>query len=206
MLTIVWLRKKDIRLDKQGEHPVRDAPPYTGTRAAAIAAASPVRDDGRSFVDLDAGIYYRLAQGQQKSNKRQAPVPLPRRLLAHLRRWRDKGIADDYFVEWHGKSVSSVKTAMATAVRLAGVSTEHGNVTPHTLWHTAATWLMQNGAPLWEAAGFLGMSEKTWRETYGHHHPDFMRGAVEAIGRKPARREKLAEGDTAQKNFESPSR
>ena len=59
--------------------------------------------------------------------------------------------------------------------------------------HTAATWLMQNGAPLWEAAGYLGMSEKTLRETYGHHHPDFMRGAVEAIGRKPARREKLAE-------------
>ena len=40
---------------------------YTGTRAAAIAAASPVRGDGRSFVDLDAGIYYRLAQGQQKT-------------------------------------------------------------------------------------------------------------------------------------------
>jgi hypothetical protein len=72
---------------------------------------------------------------------------------------------------------------MATAVRLAGISTEHGNVTPHTLRHTAATWLMQSGAPLWEAAGFLGMSEKTLRETYGHHHPDYTRSAVEAINR-----------------------
>jgi len=52
---------------------------------------------------------------------------------------------------------------------------------------------MQNGAPLWEAAGLLGMSEKTRRETYGHHHPDFMRGAIDAVGRKPARQEKLAE-------------
>ena len=166
---------------------------YTGTRSAAIVAASPVREEGRSFVDLDAGIYYRLAQGRKQTNKRQPPVPLPRRLLAHLRRWHDKGLADGYFVEWQGKSVSSVKTAMATAVRLAGISTKYGNVTPHTLRHTAATWLMQNGAPLWEAAGYLGMSEKTLRETYGHHHPDFMRSAVEAIGRKPARREKLAE-------------
>ena len=166
---------------------------YTGTRAAAVAAASPVRNEGRSFVDLDAGIYYRLPQGRQRTNKRQPPVPLPRRLLGHLRRWHDIGVANEYFVEWHGKPVKSVKTAMATAVRLAGISTEHGNVTPHTLRHTAATWLMQNGAPLWEAAGFLGMSDKTLRETYGHHHPDFMRGAVDAVGRKPARREKLVE-------------
>ena len=41
---------------------------------------------------------------------------------------------------------------------------------------------MQCGAPIWEVAGFLGMSEKTLRETYGHHHPDHLRGAVNAIG------------------------
>ena len=44
---------------------------YTGTRAAAIASASPVAQQGRSFVDLDRGIFYRLAQGtlgdQQKA-------------------------------------------------------------------------------------------------------------------------------------------
>jgi hypothetical protein len=27
------------------------------------------------------------------------------------------------------------------------------------------------------------MSEKTLRKTYGHHHPDYMRGAVDAINR-----------------------
>ena len=156
---------------------------YTGTRATAIAAASPKRAEGRAFVDLEAGIYYRLAGGKRQTNKRQPPVPLPARLLAHLRRWQRLGIANDFFIEWAGRPVASVKTAMTSAVRLAGLSTEHGNVTPHTLRHTAATWLMQNGAPLWEAAGFLGMSEKTLRETYGHHHPDYMRGAVEAMGR-----------------------
>jgi hypothetical protein len=66
---------------------------------------------------------------------------------------------------------------------LAKLSIEDGNVTPHTLRHTAATWLMQNGAPMWDAAGFLGMSEKTLREVYGHHHPEHLRSAATAISR-----------------------
>jgi hypothetical protein len=50
-----------------------------------------------------------------------------------------------------------------------------------TLRHTAATWLMQTGTPIWEAAGFLGMSEKVLREVSGHRHPDYLRGAADAI-------------------------
>jgi hypothetical protein len=157
---------------------------YTGTRAGAIASASPHRQEGRSFVDLDAGIFYRLAQGRRVTNKRQPPLPIPGRLLAHMRRWKALGIAKEHFVEWHGKPVMSVKTAFGTAVRLAKLSIEEGNVTPHTLRHTAATWLMQNGAPMWETAGFLGMSEKTLRDVYGHHHPDYLRGAAAALGRR----------------------
>jgi integrase len=57
-----------------------------------------------------------------------------------------------------------------------------GSVTPHTLRHTAATWLMQAGVDPWQAAGFLGMSVQTLLEVYGHHHPDYMREAADAIG------------------------
>lgn len=160
---------------------------YTGTRAGAIATASPVRQEGRSFVDLERGIYYRLAQGKKATNKRQPPAPIPARLLAHMRRWQAKGIAKDCFVEWNGKPVASVKTAFASAIEKAKL--EHAS--PHTLRHTAATWLMQAGAPIWEASGFLGMSEKTLRETYGHHHPDFMRGAADAISNRPRKQVSL---------------
>jgi integrase len=158
---------------------------YTGTRAGAIATASPYRAEGKSFVDLDTGIFYRLAIGKRASTKRQTPVPLPNRLLAHLRRWSRLEISKSHFVEWNGKPVSSVKTGFGSAVRIAGLDTSVGNVTPHTLRHTAATWLMQRAAPMWEAAGFLGMSEKTLRDTYGHHHPDHLRGAADAIGSRP---------------------
>ena len=66
--------------------------------------------------------------------------------------------------------------AWHSAVRLAGLT---GRVTPHTLRHTAATWLMQHGVPIWEAAGFLGMSPGVLQETSGHHHPDHLRGAAQ---------------------------
>ena len=147
---------------------------YTGTRAAAVASASPTRAEGRSWVDLDRGLFYRLAEGARATNKRQPPVPLPDSLLAHLRRWNAQGIANTHFVEWNGKPILSVKTGFQTAVRGAGLE---GRVTPHTLRHTAATWLMQNGVALWEAAGFLGMSKEILERTYGHHHPDHLKGA-----------------------------
>jgi integrase len=42
----------------------------------------------------------------------------------------------------------------------------------HTMRHTAATWLMQGGVDMWQAAGYLGMTKETLEKTYGHHHPD----------------------------------
>jgi len=36
---------------------------------------------------------------------------------------------------------------------------------------------MQNGVPMWEAAGFLGISKEILKKTYGHH-PDHMKSAA----------------------------
>ena len=154
---------------------------YTGTRAGAIATASPYAVSGRSYVDLERGIFYRKAMGKRTTKKRQTPAPIPPRLLAHLRRWWNRKLIAECFVEFNGKPVASVKKGFKTAVGLAGLP---GKVTPHTLRHTAATWLMQRGVPIWEAAGFLGMSPEVLQDTYGHHHPDFLQGAATAIGQK----------------------
>jgi hypothetical protein len=43
---------------------------------------------------------------------------------------------------------------------------------------------MQRGVPIWEAAGFLGMSPEVLQGTYGHHHPDHLQGAAAAISQK----------------------
>lgn len=149
---------------------------YTGSRAATIATASPHQMEGRGWVDLERGIYYRKPIGKKATNKRQPPVVLPQRLLAHMRRWDRLGIAKDYFVEHNGKPVGSVTKGFAHGVELAKI--EHA--TPHTLRHTAATWQMQAGTEPWEAAGFLGMSMEMLVKVYGHHHPDHLKGAAAA--------------------------
>jgi integrase len=107
---------------------------------------------------------------------------LPDRLLAHLRRWHQLGIATHAVVEWNGKPVRSVRKGFAAAVRAAGLGSD---VTPHVLRHTAATWMMQAGVDLWQAAGFLGMTVEMIEQRYGHHHPDFQREAAEGLARSP---------------------
>lgn len=74
-----------------------------------------------------------------------------------------------------------MKTGFARAVSLAQLNGGGSMVVPHTLWHTAATWLMQRGAPAWEAAGYLGMSTEMIEQVYGHHTPEHLRTASEAI-------------------------
>lgn len=155
---------------------------YTGSRAATIAAASPTRDEGRSWVDLERGIFHRRQIGKKATNKRQPTIPIPERLLAHMRRWHRQKLVVSHFVEWNGKPVASVKTAFNRAVSQAGLP---ASVTPHTLRHTAATWLMQSGVDLWEASGYLGMSVETLQKVYGHHHPQYMSGAAKGITKRP---------------------
>jgi integrase len=53
------------------------------------------------------------------------------------------------------------------------------DVTPHTLRHTRATWLMQAGIDLWEAAGSLGMSLRVLETVYRKHSPDYQANAAE---------------------------
>jgi site-specific recombinase XerC len=127
---------------------------YTGTRAAAICGAALMPTIGRGHVDLEQGVFYRRAIGRRQTNKRQPPVKLPPRLLAHMRRWKRRGLSRQAVIEWNGEPVASVRKGFAAAARGAGLA----DVTPHVLRHTCATWLMQKGVSLWDAAGFLGMS------------------------------------------------
>ena len=160
---------------------------YTGTRHAAICGAAMQPAIGRGYVDLKHGVFYRRAMGAKETKKAQPPVRLHNRLLAHLRRWERLGIANQAVVEWNGQAVRSVRKSFASAVKAAGLDP---SITPHVLRHTAATWMMQNGADLWDAAGFLGMTAEMLQRVYGHHHPKHNDGAVAAIGRRPTEEEK----------------
>src|SRR4029079_8035630 len=81
---------------------------------------------------------------------------LPSRLLAHLRRWHriDAELGVRFVCHYQGSKVRKLRRSLDTARRAAGLGED---VIPHALRHTAATWLMQRGCDMWEAAGYLGM-------------------------------------------------
>jgi integrase len=152
---------------------------YTGTRASAVCGASLVPAAHTGWIDLERGVFYRKASAERGTKKRKPPVRLPARLLAHMKRWHKNG--QMYAIEWLGEPVGTgVEKAFKRTCEDAGL--EH--VTPHTLRHTAATWLMQRGTDIWEAAGYLGMTTETLEKTYGHHHPDYQSQAAENITKK----------------------
>ena len=144
---------------------------YTGQRKEALLSLRWAQ------VDLDAGRINFNPPGRRQTNKRRPHVPIAPRLLPHLRRARLRGTDLGYVINRDGDRLGDIKKGFAAACERAGLE----GVSPHTLRHSAATWLMQQGVHLWEAAGFLGMSSETLQKVYGHHHPDYLRNAARAF-------------------------
>src|SRR5581483_4335301 len=94
---------------------------YTGTRAGAICKAALMPAVGRGWVDLDQGLFYRGAVGAQQTNKRQPTIRIPPRLLAHMRRWRRRGISRRAVIEWNGQPVTRINKAFRSACKLSGL-------------------------------------------------------------------------------------
>jgi integrase len=149
---------------------------YTGTRSAAILNLQWMPNVTGGWVDLERGLLYRGADERIETNKRQTTCPIPEKLIAHLRRVRAR--TRQFCVEYDASPIRSVKTSWRETRARAGLGKD---VTPHTLRHTAVTWLMLNGIKIWDAAHYVGMSEKMVRDRYGHHHPEFLKEARDAL-------------------------
>jgi integrase len=184
MIWQAW-RAKEVKFGKVTDrHPRRHLAHfllvglYTGSRADVIASASFEKQPGRPYIDLSDGMFYRRADGAQETKKRKPPVRIPPRLLAHMRRWHRSGAR--YPVEIGGKPIKRIRFAFQWNCEELGIT----GVTPHTLRHTAATWLVQQGVDLWKVGGYLGMSVKTLERNYAHHHPDHMADVHNAFQRR----------------------
>ncbi len=158
---------------------------YTGTRSRRIWRASYVRQEGRPWIDLEGGVYHRLATGEKApKNKRAASIRLPPRLLAHMRRWACKRT---YLVELYGKP-GDPKKSLAGAME--AVFGERHAFVRHTFRHTAATWLLWAGVKAEDVAAYLSMTKQMLFDTYGHDHPDADWEVGEAISKGKAGRTK----------------
>lgn len=167
---------------------------YTGTRSSAICSAALAPEEGRGWVDLEHGVFYRRPIGSRKTNKRQPSIRIPPQLLAHMRRWKAKGKSRHSIVEWQGAAVLRVSKGFAQVAKAAGLA----DVSPHVLRHTAITWQAQEGVPPHEICGFFGITMKMFEEVYGHHHPDYQSNAVNALARRRQFRDRNARTEREQ--------
>jgi integrase len=148
---------------------------YTGRRKEAILSLRwPQVDLNTKLIDFEIA-------GRKRTNKKRGKVPIPARLLPHLRRARKRGADLGYVLHINGERIGDIKKGFAGACERAKIE----GVCPHTLKHTAITWSMQAGTDPWQAAGYFATSVETLLRVYGHHHPDYMRETAERIGRRP---------------------
>jgi integrase len=158
---------------------------YTGTRSGATRRLAWMPSTIGGHVDLKAGVIHRRGADEAETKKRRPPIRIPARLAGFLERCRkadmkrEKPVA--YVIHYRGAPVDKQRRSWAAAREKAGLSAE---ITPHVLRHTAATWMMQAGVDLWDAASYLGMSTAMLEDVYGHHHPDFQKEIAGRIGRK----------------------
>lgn len=116
--------------------------------------------------------------GRTKTRKGRARVPINDTLLEDLKA-AHAAMTSSSVIEYGGGAVAAVKHGFRLACERAGLV----GVTPHTLRHTAITWMMMAGVPIWEVAGIAGLSDmRQIDETYGHHTPGHLQKAASALG------------------------
>jgi integrase len=157
---------------------------YTGARKDAVLSLRwPQVDFKRELIDF--------RPGQVSHNKGRSVVPIPRRLLRELKTAKKHGTQTGYVVHIKRTIVSNgVETVtherlgdIKKGFREACVKAGLEKVTPHTLRHTAASWMVQKGVPLFEVARYLGHSSTLMVErTYGHLAPEHLKRAKESWG------------------------
>jgi integrase len=156
---------------------------YTGTRHDALLGLQWMPNTTGGWVDLEAGILYRRPQGTIESAKRRPPLPIPPRLMPHLRRWRR--LSAWYVIEYAGGRCEYLRRSWRESCNIAGLGKE---VVPHVMRHTCATWLLQLGKTTHDVGGVLGTTEAVIERVYGHHAQAGLKQTVAAFsyrGRRP---------------------
>lgn len=136
-------------------------------------------------IDFAGGIIHLNAADREQTNKTRPTIRMSTTLKKALEAARLTA-ETDFVIEWAGYPINSIRTAFDTLVEDAELD-RADEVTPKTLRHTAATWMAQDGVPLWDIAHYLGHGTTRMVERYyAHHHPDYQHKATSAIDARMA--------------------
>jgi integrase len=152
---------------------------YTGTRHDAVVGLRWKRSANRGYFDADRGVIFRRGTDERETTKRRPPVQVRRPLRNFCERWLRVDAQKDFsaIVHHNGQPIAKMRRAWNTVREAAGLGED---VTPHTLRHTAASWLLwgreakgarpaQKPLTIWETAEVLGADASTVERVYGHH-------------------------------------
>lgn len=144
---------------------------YTGARKSAVLELKWDRVDlVRNRIDLNPS-------DRKKTKKGRGKIPIPRRLRTFLLYANQRRGDCDYVIHRHGEKLYDIKKGFHAAALRAGF----GDVTPHTLRHTAGTWMAIKGVDMFDIAKYLGHTTARTTELYAHHHPDHLKDAARAF-------------------------
>lgn len=145
---------------------------YTGARKTAILNLK------WNQVDFKNGWIDFRPSNISKSNKKYPRIPMHRKLRLTLKQIKKYGHDFGHIIHYRQKPISDIKTSFKKTARIAGFE----DVTPYTLRHTAASWMVQKGVPPYKVAAYLGNSPEMIIKHYGHLAPEHMRDALNALG------------------------
>jgi integrase len=141
---------------------------FTAARASAILGLTWDRVDlAARTIDLGAGHGHK---------RRQRNLPINALLLPLLTEAKE-ATTNRYVVEYRSGPLVSIKSGFRAACRRAGLK----DVTPHVLRHTSVTHMIQRGVSFQVVAAYAAMSVRMVEERYGHHSPDYLREASDAL-------------------------
>lgn len=166
---------------------------YTGTRPGVMPKLLWSESPVQAWADLDAGMIYRRGKREKDHKTKRRPiVKLPGRLVAHMKRWAvmdekkaaalkadDLEMANTILHHGGAPIAGRIRTGFENCVADAGLD---GEISPHWMRHTCATWLMEADVQVWEAAAYVGMTAKMLEDNYGHHRPSHQARARKALG------------------------
>jgi integrase len=165
-------------------------------------------------VDLTAGVLW-VAQ-DTKTGARPIPVSSAARAVLTEQQARRKTVARKtgtvpvlVFAADDGSTWTDDESRrrVSEAVRKAAVRVGLGRgIGFHTFRHTAASWMVQAGTPLYVVQRILGHSTPMLTARYGHLQPDHLRSgidAVDAVLDTPTAQSKVAQPHTHRTNEQS---
>lgn len=128
-------------------------------------------------VDFEKNLIHLRNPFDKARRKGRATVPINRELREALSE-AHRGALSPFVVEWAGKPIKSIKTALKHAASEAKLQ----DVSPHVFRHSAAGWMAEDGHSMEEIAQYLGHSNTAiTSRCYARFSPTYLRKLADSL-------------------------